>query len=70
MMTSTSSLFAFGSLTQLNPPRLFQHFCGECGEETEHIANLECSNGSIAYCSHCGEEVLISFSRTTAGEAA
>jgi hypothetical protein len=70
MMTSTSSLFAFGSLTQLDPPRSFQHFCVECGEQTEHIANLECSNGSIAYCSLCGDECLISFSRTTVGEAA
>lgn len=62
-----TSLHAFGSLILLEPPRIFEkHYCDECGAETRHVADLECDNGSIAYCSACGEEKLISFTRTVA----
>ncbi len=66
-----SAFHAFGQLIPLEPPRIFEkQYCEECGEETPHVAPLECANGSIAYCSLCGEEKLISFSRTTVGEVA
>ena len=66
----TSTEYIFGPLIILDPPREFTHFCDNCEAETRHVADLECSNGSIAYCVFCGEEKLISFSRTTVGEVA
>lgn len=44
----------------------FMQFCPVCDCEQQFVAGWECALGLIGCCLGCGEEKLISFSRTVA----
>jgi hypothetical protein len=53
-------------LQALEPPREWMQFCSVCDFEERFVAVIELANGLWGFCSGCGVESVVAYTRTVA----